>query len=163
MNLIYTQKGFIKKFYFFSEKMKDYKNNKYNRGVYKCPVHILFLSEPMVKIFSREKIMETIKNKFKDINNIKYFIQLCSQICIDINLRQKLKNIFNIDYIINKYIGNNNKELKIYVDFPKDNIEFDKIIPKINEKMKGLLIHLMENNDKYREKIYIKKLIYKEK
>ena len=158
MNNIYTQNRYKKKIPFFSINQSD--RMKDNKNIYKCPVHILFLSEVYVKIFTKEYIASLIKNKFKEFNNINYFIKICSKICIDFNLRQELKNIFNIDNIINKYIDNKN-DFNIYSDFSKDNIGHDKIILKINEKIKTLINVLTENNNNYKEKMYIKKLNYK--
>ena len=139
--------------------IKDSKENK----ICKCAVHKIFLSEVMVKYLSKEKISLLIKNKFKEFKNIKSFIDFCSNIFVDSELRHELKNIFYIDTMIKKYLDKIDN-FEIYINFKKEKFNNDiKIKEKINEKMKNTINLLNENNNNYMEKIYIKKLKYKNK
>ena len=156
MNNIYIQMR--KKNSFFSiisnEKIKS------NKISFKCALHEVFLSEVMIKTFNKEYISSLVKNKFKEFNNTKLFIEICGKICIDFDLRYELKNIFNIDNILNRY-QNNQNIFDMNMNIFKDNDGYERIKEKINEKIKESIRYLLEINNKYQEKLYIKKLNYK--
>ena len=156
MNIIYIEER--KKNSIFSK--ISYDLIKENKIINKCVVQEIFQNDLMIKIFTKEYISSLIKNQFYEFNKIKYFIDLCAKIFIDSKLSQDLKNIFNIDTIISKYL--NNKETQIFSNFYKEeNISHKKIIDKIYEKIKTISIYLNEQNNNYSEKIYLKKLNYK--
>ena len=167
MNNIYIQIRNKKKNIIFSIISSEKKSNK----VFRCSIHEIFLSEVMIKIFTREYISSLIKNKFKDFKNTQYFIELCGNIFKDFNLRYELKNIFNIECIIKKYLdkeddndndNDNNKENQINTtDFSKDKYGYEIIKEKIIEKIKTLVRLLTDNSNNYYEKMFLKSLKYK--
>ena len=169
MNNIYIQIRNKKKNIIFSIISSEKKSNK----VFRCSIHEIFLSEVMIKIFTREYISSLIKNKFKDFKNTQYFIELCGNIFKDFNLRYELKKIFNIECIIKKYLdkeddndndndNDNNKENQINTtDFSKDKYGYEIIKEKIIEKIKTLVRLLTDNSNNYYEKMFLKSLKYK--
>jgi len=165
MNIIYIQIKNKKKNIIFSMISSEKKSNK----VFRCSIHEIFLSEVMIKIFNREYISSLIKNKFKDFKSTQYFIELSGNIFKDFNLRYELKNIFNIDCIISKYLdkeedndNDNNKIIEINTtDSSKEKYGYEIIKEKINEKIKALIRLLVDNSNNYYEKIYLKSLKYK--
>ena len=155
MNLINIQNK--KKNSIFSKSPEKIKET---RPINKCAIHSIFLNESMIKIFTKEYISSLIKTKFKEFNNTNYFIELCSNIFMNFKMRYELKNIFNIDSLVEKYLDKNNN-FEIFIDFCHNNYKLEKIKEKINEKIKRLTHTIIDNNNNYLEKIYIKKLNYK--
>ena len=163
MNNIYIQIRNKKKSIILSMISSEKKSCK----AFRCSVHQIFFSEVMIKIFTREYISSLIKSKFKDFRNTQYFIELSGNIFKDFDLRYELKNIFNIDCIINKYLEKENdyETDKItdanITDNSKDKYGYELIKDKINEKIKAMIKLLIDNNNKYYEKIYLRELKYK--